>query len=304
MIAGAWGVRSLSRLPASRTIVRTAIAAAVGLACAATPAPARELWSGNTDPEKDAALIVNAKNGAVFFARNEAEQRHPASLTKMIILYLLFERLHEGKLRLTSDLTVSMNAVIKPRAKIHMHAGSTITVETAIEAIIVCSANDVTVAVAENLGGSEAHFAELMNAKAQALGMKHTFYHNATGLPDDLQLTTASDLAILARHLIYDFPEYFHYFAMPVFHYRGFEFETHDGLIGDYAGADGLKTGYTDELGYNLVSTAQRGGVRLVGVVLGGWSDKRRNREMEKLLDLGFTKSNPVSTAPAARTTN
>jgi D-alanyl-D-alanine carboxypeptidase len=273
---------------AARSVVRTALAAVL-VALIADPASARHHGPApNTDPNLDAEMVVNARDGSVLFARNETLERHPASLTKLMTLYVVFQHLRDKKLTLASEFTVSPNAAAQPRAKIHLQAGSTITVENAIEAIVICSANDVAVTTAENVGGTEAHFTEFMNANAQALGMTHTFFHNASGLPDSLQLTTASDLAILARHIVYDFPEYFHYFAMPNFHYRGDTWETHDGLIGAYQGADGLKTGYTDQSGYNLISTASRDGVRIIGIVMGGVSATRRNHEMETLLDQGF----------------
>src|SRR5215472_15465224 len=262
---------------------------AIGLA---QPANARHRAPiPNTDPARDAELVIDGTKGTVLYARNETVERHPASLTKMMTLYVMFERLRAGKLKMATTFSVSPNAASQPKAKLHLKAGTTITVESAIEAIVVLSANDVAVTVAENIGGTESHFTELMNADAQQLGMTHTFFHNASGLPDALQLTTAADLAKLARHLVYDFPEYFHYFSMPSFSFNARTFETHDGLLHSYEGADGMKTGYTDQSGYNLVTTASRGGVRLIGVVLGGVSAERRNREMEKLLDAGFAKA-------------
>jgi D-alanyl-D-alanine carboxypeptidase len=284
--------------------------ALVAVACAAVglaqPASARHRTPiPNTDPARDAELVVDCAKGTVLYARNEAVERHPASLTKMMTLYIMFERLRAGKLKMGTVFSVSPNAASQPKAKLHLKAGSTITVENAIEAIVILSANDVAVTVAENIGGTESHFTELMNADAQALGMTHTFYHNASGLPDSLQLTTASDLAILARHLVYDFPEYFHYFRMTSFSFNARTFDTHDGLLNSYQGADGMKTGYTDQSGYNLVTTASRDGVRLIGVVIGGVSAERRNREMEKLLNDAFAKvaqkANPSTsvTAPA-----
>jgi D-alanyl-D-alanine carboxypeptidase len=286
---------------AMRYVTRTAWAAAFIGALVACPAAARHHAPiPPTDPERDAELVIEAKNGMVLFARNETIERHPASLTKLMTLYVLFERLREKKLTLASEFQVSPNAASQPRSHLRLKEGATISVENAIEAIVVLSANDVAVTVAENVGGTEAHFTELMNAKAQELGMTHTFYHNASGLPDSLQLTTAADLAILARHIVYDYPEYFHYFALPYFRYRDSEFGTHDGLLGNYPGADGLKTGYTDQSGYNLVSTAARDGARIIGVVLGGVSANRRNHEMEKLLDAGFAKLKEKAAPPAA----
>src|SRR5580704_10134029 len=153
---------------------------------------------GWTAPEKDAALIIDGGSGKVLYSRNADSPRHPASLTKMMTLYLLFEQLKNGQMTLATPLPVSEHASIQHRTKLYLRAGTTIPVEQAIRAIVVCSANDVAVAISEAIGGSEDHFAELMTAKARSLGMSHTFYHNASGLPDDLQVTTASDLSILA----------------------------------------------------------------------------------------------------------
>jgi D-alanyl-D-alanine carboxypeptidase len=174
-------------------------------------------------------------------------------------------------------------------------------VDTAIKAIVVRSANDVAVAIAEALGGTEGHFAELMTAKARALGMHDTFYHNASGLPDELQITTANDLAILARHLAYDFPQYFPYFSTPAFNFRGTTYVTHDNLIGRYDGADGIKTGYTGASGFNLVSSVVRNGTHIIGVVMGGTTARRRDTEMVRLLDDTFAAigKNPLLVARA-----
>lgn len=241
-----------------------------------------------TDPDLDAALVIDAKTGAVLYTRNATASRHPASLTKMMTLYLLFEKLRLHQITLETMLPVSANAASQPRSHLRLHAGDTISVDMAIKAIVVCSANDVAVAVAEALGGTEPNFTNLMNAKAHQLGMTSTFFHNATGLPDDLQRTTAQDLSILARHLVYDFPEYFGYFRTPAMSWRGEDYKTHDMLIGNYKGADGIKTGYTDASGYNLVSTAERDGTRLIAVVMGGLTAERRDEAMVDLLDEAF----------------
>jgi D-alanyl-D-alanine carboxypeptidase len=282
-VAGVFG-------PGWRMIAAAALSAAFVLATIPAQASRPILY---TDPARDAALVIDGGKGTTLFARNDMVLRHPASLTKMMTLYLLFERLHQGKLSLSTQLTVSPNAAGQDITKLYLHPGSTIAVSDAIPAIVILSANDVAVTVAENIGGTETHFTELMNAKAQALGMTHTFYHNASGLPDNLQLTTARDLATLARHLVFDFPEYFHYFQQRSFSFRGREFNSHDNLVGNYSGADGLKTGYTDASGYNLVTTAMRSGTRLIGVVLGGVSAERRDREMEHLLDAAFAQVTP-----------
>jgi len=219
-------------------------------------------------PDLDAALVVEAASGKVIYARNAAAPRHPASLTKLMTLYLLFETVRAKKLALQTELPVSAYAASQPRAHFRLRAGSTITVETAIKAMIVVSANNVTVAVAEAVGRSEPGFVALMNAKARAFGMNHTVYRNATGLPDDQQTTTADDLAILARRLIHDYPQYFPYFGTRSMTWRGNEYGTHDTMIGDYPGVDGMKTGYVDASGYSMVTTVLRGKTRLIAVVM------------------------------------
>jgi D-alanyl-D-alanine carboxypeptidase len=241
-----------------------------------------------TDPEKDAALIVDGSTGKPLYERNADAVRHPASLTKMMTLYLLFEQLKSGQMTLATPIPVSEHAASQHPTKLHVRPGNSVATETAIKAIIVLSANDIAVAVAESIGGTESHFAELMTAKARELGMTHTFYHNASGLPDEQQVTTARDLAILAHHLAYDFPQYFPYFSTPSFSYRTAYYNTHDNLIGRYDGADGIKTGYTEASGFNLVSSVVRGGAHVIGVVMGGRSAHRRDGEMIRLLNDTF----------------
>ncbi|HXC56232.1 MAG TPA: SPOR domain-containing protein [Rhizomicrobium sp.] len=259
------------------------------------------LPAGATDPLKDAALIADGETGRVLYARNAASERHPASLTKMMTLYLLFEALKRGDVTMQTMLPVSEHAASQRATNLHLYAGDMIPVDTAIKAIVVRSANDVAVAIAEALGGTEGHFAELMTAKARALGMRDTFYHNASGLPDELQITTASDLVVLARHLAYDFPQYFPYFATPAFNFRGTTYVTHDNLIGRYEGADGIKTGYTGMSGFNLVSSVVRNGSHVIGVVMGGRTAHRRDLEMVRLLDVAFSQisQNPALVAHA-----
>lgn len=247
-----------------------------------------------TDPDLDAALVVDAASGKVLYARNETAPRHPASLTKMMTLYLLFESLRSHEVDLTTEMPVSAYAQSQPRSHLRLREGQTIPVDTAIRAITVCSANDVAVVIAEALGGSEQRFAARMNQKALALGMIHTVYRNASGLPDDKQVTTAGDLAILARHLVYDYPEYFRYFSVPSMTWRGEEYNTHDALVGNYPGVDGIKTGYIDASGYNLVTTAMRGRTRLIAVVMGGVTAARRDDAMIGLLDSAFAQTGAI----------
>jgi D-alanyl-D-alanine carboxypeptidase len=278
----------------------------------ATPADARRHGSAHragrqaypstpTDPSKDAALIIDGTTGKVLYARNQLEERHPASLTKMMTLYLLFDAIKKGQISLNSTIPISAHAAVQKPTNLHLRNGDQINVELAIKALVVRSANDVAAAVAEALGGTEGHFAELMTAKARALGMRNTFYHNASGLPDPLQITTAADLAVLARHLAYDFPQFYHYFSTPSFSFRGIEYPTHDNLIGRYRGADGIKTGYTGASGFNLVSSVVRDNTHVIGVVMGGRTAARRDREMMRLLDLAFDAAgrNPALVARA-----
>ncbi len=255
--------------------------------------------AGLTDPAKDAALIVDGETGKVLYARNADAERHPASLTKLMTLYLLFDALKKGQLTMATPLKFSVHAARQAPTNLRVAPGQTIPVETAIKAIVVHSANDVAVAIAEALGGTEAHFAEMMNAKARALGMRDTFYHNASGLPDRLQITTARDLAVLARHLAYDFPQYFHFFATKDFVYHGAHYFGYDNVLKTYPGADGMKTGYTAASGFNLVTSVMRNGSQIIGVVMGGRTAQRRDMEMVRLLNDTFDRiaQNPTLVA-------
>jgi D-alanyl-D-alanine carboxypeptidase len=254
-----------------------------------------------TDPAKDAALVIDGATGKVLYARHETAERFPASLTKMMTLYLLFDALKHGKLTMDTPMPVSRHASLQKPTKLYLRPGQTITVDTAIRAIVIRSANDVAVVIAEALGGTESHFAVMMTQRARLMGMKNTNFHNASGLPDPLQITTAQDLAILARHLAYDFPQYFSYFALPGFTYKGTYYPTHDNLIGKYDGADGIKTGYTGASGFNLVSSVVRGKSHVIAVVMGGRTAVRRDREMMRLLDQTFAQidANPALVAQA-----
>ena len=242
-----------------------------------------------TDPNKDAALIIDATSGRVLYSRNAKALRHPASLTKMMTLYMLFESLKRGQTTMATMMPVSEHAAMQHPTKLYLHTGSSIDVEDAIKSIVVLSANDVAVVIAEYLGGTEDHFGEMMTQKARQLGMNDTFYHNASGLPDDRQISTASDLALLARHLAYDFPQYFHYWSTTGFTYHGRYYHGHDNLLGRYDGADGMKTGYTEGSGFNLVSSVTRGNSQIIGVVMGGRTARMRDTEMMRLLDATYS---------------
>ena len=293
--------RAIAGATAGRGIFAATLALAFALAAllAPTTASARHRASSHhartnwanvslTDPSKDAALIMDGVTGRVLYARNAHALRHPASLTKMMTLYMLFESLKRGQTSMATMMPVSEHAAIQHPTKLYLHTGESIDVDDAIKAIVVLSANDVAVVIAEYLGGTEDHFAELMTQKARQLGMNDTFYHNASGLPDDRQISTASDLALLARRLSYDFPQYFHYFSTAGFIYHGRFYHGHDNLLGRYAGADGIKTGYTGASGFNLVSSVTRNNTQIIGVVMGGRTAHMRDTEMMRLLDATY----------------
>lgn len=234
------------------------------------------------------SIVVDHTSGAVLSEDGADLPHYPASLTKMMTLYLTFEALRAGRISTATRLPVSPEAARQPPSKLGLKPGTSIRVDDAIRALAVKSANDVARVLAEGLGGSEARFAQLMTYRARELGMTRTRFTNASGLPDELQRTTARDMAILSRRLITDFPEYYHYFGLPYFVWRGRTYHNHNRLLATYDGMDGLKTGYIRASGYNLAASAVRDGRRLVAVVLGGASSGERNREMARLLDEGF----------------
>jgi D-alanyl-D-alanine carboxypeptidase len=252
-------------------------------------------------PDKDAALVVDGATGRVLYARNADEIRYPASLTKMMTLYLLFEALDEDKLKLDTLLITSPHVAEQEPTKLGLKIGDAVPVETAIKAITVLSANDVAVLIAEALGQNENNFAYMMTEKAHELGMTSTNFHNASGLPDKQQLTTARDMAILGRHLAYDFPQYYHYFSTPSFAFQGRMHSSHDNLLLAFNGTDGIKTGYTRDSGFNLVTSVVRNNKHLLGVVMGGTSAATRDHEMIRLLTAAFNYAdgNPAEIADA-----
>ncbi len=239
-------------------------------------------------PRGHSVLVLDAASGRELHAVNADEARFPASLTKMMTLYLLFEEVSAGRKSLSSPLSVSANAARQPPAKIGLKAGTTISVEQAARALAVKSANDVAVAVAENISGSEAAFARKMTSKARLLGLRKTRFVNASGLPDTAQVTTARDMAKLGRALKSRFPQYASYFRARSFTYNGRSFRATNNLLGKVQGVDGLKTGYIGLSGYNLVATAQRGGKKRLVVVMGGKSESSRDREVTQLLESHF----------------
>lgn len=249
---------------------------------------------------KYAAFVVHADSGDVLFDRYSTGRRYPASLTKVMTLYLLFEELEAGKVTLNTKLKISKRAAGQPPSKLGLKAGSTITVEDAIEALVVRSANDVAVVVAEHIAGSEWKFAQQMTTRARALGMRRTTFRNASGLPNSKQVTTARDMATLAKRVSQDFPQYFHYFQKTRFSWNGRTYRTHNKLVGSFDGATGLKTGYTRRSGFNLATTAERDGHRLIGIVLGGRSGVTRDRHMRDIMNRAYANIKKRPTLVAA----
>lgn len=235
-----------------------------------------------------AALIIDGDSGGVLYSRNADTRNYPASLTKMMTLYLLFEAIERKQLRMDSELPVSARAAGQPPSKLGLRRGETLPVETAVLALVTKSANDVATVVAEAIGSTEYKFAIAMTKTARRLGMSRTTFRNASGLPHRRQLSTAADMARLAMALHRDFPQYYHYFSATEFTFQGKVYRTHNHVLTDYAGAEGMKTGYIRASGFNLVTAAKRNGRRLIGVVFGGRSAKSRDRHMRKLLDLNF----------------
>jgi len=235
-----------------------------------------------------ASIMVDAVTGEVISSSNADVVTYPASLTKMMTLYMLFDSLKQGKIKLTDTITFSKHAASQDATNLAVSAGAKIKVETAILALVVRSANDASTAIAEELAGSEWAFAKKMTQTARALGMKNTTFRNANGLPNPEQRTTARDMAILGVALLRDFPEYYHYFAATRFSYRGVAYAGHNRVLGKLNGADGIKTGYIRASGFNLVSSAEQSGRRLVGVVLGGSTPYLRDKQMVAMMKKGF----------------
>jgi len=236
------------------------------------------------------AIAVDARTGKILFSNDIDGPRHPASLTKVMTLYVLFQDLKAGRLKLTSDLKVSQRAASMQPSKLGLKPGSTISVENAIKALVTRSANDVAATIGENLEGTEANFAARMTRTARALGMSKTTFKNASGLPNPAQVTTARDFATLSLRIQRDFPEYYPYFGISSFNYGKQTIRTHNRLLGRFQGTDGIKTGYIRASGFNLTTSAKRGNKRIVGVVMGGSSGGARDKYMMAMLERAFPK--------------
>jgi len=258
------------------------------------PASARESRYG--------AIVLDHDSGNVLYAVNPDRRSYPASLTKVMTLYLLFDALNQGKLRLDSTLPVSAHASAQAPSKLGLVPGDRISVEDAVLALVTKSANDVAVVIAEGLGGTEEDFAEMMTRKAHQIGMASTTYRNASGLPNLGQVSTPRDQATLARSLIRNHGDYYHYFSTRQFRWRGQPISSHNRLMLRYPGADGIKTGYINASGFNLIASAKRDGRRLIGVVFGGDTAAWRDRNMAQILDKGFARAGNGGGAPDIRT--
>jgi len=239
-----------------------------------------------------AAIVIDSHSGKVLHSRNADTYNYPASLTKMMTLLLVFEALNKGTLQLNKKLKVSIRASKQPASKLGLIAGQTITVEQAIRAISVKSANDVATVFAEELAGTETNFAKIMTKRAHQLGMKKTTFKNASGLPHKQQKSTARDMSILAQTLINKLPKYYNYFSIQSFVYKGKVFKNHNKLLQKYKGTDGIKTGYINASGFNLVASTKRDGTRLIGVVFGGKTANRRDRQMKRILNRSWERLN------------
>lgn len=255
------------------------------VARAPSPSPAPLAYAADEarDP-RYAAIVVEAGSGKVLHAENADAVRYPASLAKMMTLYLLFSEVESGRLRMDSELSVSVNAARQPASKLGLKAGTSISVADAIAALCVKSANDVATVVAENLAGSEAAFADRMTSTGRQLGLRSTRFRNASGLPDPAQVTTARDMAVLARALQTRFPRLYANFSRQSFSWAGATHENTNRLLGVVPGMDGIKTGYTEASGYNLAASVRRGGRRIIVVVLGERSGPARNADVSGLV--------------------
>ncbi|WP_432612912.1 D-alanyl-D-alanine carboxypeptidase family protein [Litoreibacter halocynthiae] len=249
-------------------------------------------WAGATYAAPYAALVIDARTGEVLHARNADTRLHPASLTKMMTLYVTFDAIRRGQLTLDTKVKISRKAAAEQPSKLGLKAGQRIAIRYLIRAASVKSANDAATALGEAVSGSEAAFARRMNAMAKALGMTNTTFKNAHGLTENGHMSTARDMTTLGRHLIYDYPQYYNLFSRQTTHAGVKQVSnTNRRLLQNYKGADGIKTGYTRAAGFNLVASAERGNERVIATVFGGTSSAARNARVAELLDMGFKRA-------------
>lgn len=271
----------------SRLVLTTVLA--IGVAASPALAAQKKKSSGSASNNRYASIVMDAETGQILSQSNPDKQLYPASLTKVMTLLLTFEAIENGQLSLRDRVPMTQRAVNMSPSKIGLPLGASMRVEDAIYALVTKSANDVAVALGEKIGGSEARFATLMTRKAREIGMNSTRFTNASGWHDPAQVSSARDMAILARYVIYRYPQYYHYFGTKNFTFQGRNYHNHNRLMNEYAGMDGMKTGYVGASGFNLVASAKRGHKRLIGVVFGGRSTASRNAHMASLLDRGFS---------------
>lgn len=251
--------------------------------------------------EKYASIVIDMETNEVLHARHADSPRYPASLTKVMTLYMLFDAVKAGEVRLDERLRVSRAAAKQPPSSLRLKVGQTITVADAIDALVTKSANDVAVVVAERLGGTESRFATLMTAKAQSMGMTRTTFRNASGLPDSQQLSTARDMAILAERILKDHAGYYGYFAKTRFSWGQNTYKNHNRLIGTVTGVDGIKTGYTRASGFNLMTSAKRRGRRVITIMFGGSTARSRDQHVTDLVEAAYRSFEDSPTDPRLR---
>ncbi len=266
---------------------RTAFLSLRGMA-AVTLAASTTAIAGEASAEKYASIVIDTQTDTVLHARHADAPRYPASLTKVMTLYMLFDEIKAGRIDYDEDMVVSSEAARQPPSNLRLKAGDRITVRDAIHVLTTKSANDVAVVVAERLGGTEARFAALMTVKARMLGLENTSFYNASGLPEPRQQTTARDMARLAEAMLEDHADMYHVFSTQSFRWNGRTYTNHNELLGDVLGVDGIKTGYTRASGFNLMSSAERDGHRIVAIMLGGRTAKARNAHVAELLEAAF----------------
>jgi D-alanyl-D-alanine carboxypeptidase len=267
---------------------RSVLASLVIATTALTPSLMAAPPVAQSSDTKYAAIVVDAASGEVLFQRFADQRRYPASITKVMTLYLVFEALESGKVKLNDTLVISPRAAAAPPSKLGLAAGQTISLDDAMRATAVRSANDMAIALAEHVARSEGDFTNRMTAKARELGMQNTRFTTANGLPDSRQTTTASDLAILSRAVMRDYPQYYRYLGLHDWHFNGRDYRNTNGLLNTSKGYDGIKTGFTNASGYNLAASSVRDGKRLITIVMGGRSTASRNAHVAELMDTGF----------------
>jgi D-alanyl-D-alanine carboxypeptidase len=273
-------------------LARLTLVLLVAAAIAASPAEARKKRGKRSHySPPQAAMVVDLYSGKVLYAQNPDKPRFPASVTKVMTLYMLFEQIRDGHMSADTKLKVSAVAASRPPSKLGLKAGSTITANDAMYALVTKSANDVAAVIAENIAGSEAAFAQMMTRKAREIGMSKTTFRNASGLPDKAQVTTARDLITLGWRMLKDFPEEAKIFRTRYFKYGGKTFRNHNRLLFSYAGTEGMKTGFTRASGFNLLTSCRRDDKHLVAVVIGGRSSRQRNTRMQSLLNRSWPKA-------------